>query len=211
MLILRRNFVRWLNQAAPEGYRMSDFALFWRAVHDEVEEAIATGDPAFVKEALVEIKSIIANHFTRFARPNPGETVVVHPGHPLANFDWETAKTGVANACDIDDRHKQRGDEKNKAFDSVDGSRQTKRIPVVMLSETEWVKPGGERIVVPAGTIGRLVEDVGRELAGNRKERDAIIATLKHVRSDGVACVAIWLNGRVRVVDRSIVKVSVRR
>jgi hypothetical protein len=211
MLFFRRNFVRWLNLAAPEGYKVSDYSLFWRAVDDEVNEAFETGDPAFVKETLVEIKSVIANHFARFARPNPGETVVVYPGHPLAGFDWKTAKNGPDDPCGIGDRHKQRGPEKNKAFNSVDGSRQSKRIPVVMLTETEWVEPGGGRLVVPAGSIGRLVDDVGLELAGNPRERDAIIATLKHVRGEGVASVAIWLFGQVRVVERSIIEIGDRR
>ena len=81
--------------------------------------------------------------------------------------------------------------------------------PEAILVETtrdsDWTEPGRGKFVIPAGTQGRLVGDLHRELGSD--EGRTIEALMKRERrAGGRDPVAVWLDGRVRVMDRKSIR-----
>jgi len=76
--------VGWLNAAMPSGYRVADHQEFWCRYDQVIAERNGS-----LGTAIAVAERMVANHFAMNVRLGPGESLVLFPDDPLADFDWD--------------------------------------------------------------------------------------------------------------------------
>ncbi len=93
------------------------------------------------------------------------------------------------------------------ASGGIEVSAKFDRAPEPILVETvqdgHWTEPGRGPFVIPAGTEGRLVEDLDQEMAGDPFGRREVQLAVSIDRKRGKDPVAVDIDGLIRVLDRS--------
>ena len=80
-------------------------------------------------------------------------------------------------------------------------------IPATIVSATGWAEPGGDRSIIPAGTVGRIAIDLGGEIPDLHR-REQVSATLAAKAREGEPALPVLLAGSVRVLPASLVRVG---
>jgi hypothetical protein len=77
--------------------------------------------------------------------------------------------------------------------------------PIRMKAETEWHEAGRGRFTLPAETPGRLVVNLEQEVL-NHDIQHLVAETLRRKQKEGESPVAVWIDGRVRVVNSELIR-----
>lgn len=101
----------------------------------------------------------------------------------------------------IDQTFMEGGIEVEARFD-----RTPEPIAVETVQDGEWTQPDRGQFVIPAGTEGRLVVDLNAVLVDDPRELWEMERTISTERSRGGDPVVVDLAGRVRVLDRTKIR-----
>jgi hypothetical protein len=99
------------------------------------------------------------------------------------------------------------GDTERDAIRWVEGFNPPE-IPIETVEDGSWHEPVRGSFVIPSGARGRLVTDLDRELANDPYEHREIERTLWREKRAGRNAVVVHLDGRVRIVDRSEIRLA---
>ena len=82
-------YVDWLNQAMPPGYRLNEHLDFWEKHDRRLNVLIEIGDADFLQDYLETIRRNVVWHFLpHHPKPELGKSIIFFPGHALVDYSY---------------------------------------------------------------------------------------------------------------------------